>query len=118
LWHRELPGADLEIALRLFLGIAVLLPALCCLRQTQLNYALWGYVLAALAATLFIAKLSLPEFVRPYTNAVYNAVGYGNHTLMLAVLVLFSIKLTITPWPRLERLLKLLIAAVALTAFV
>lgn len=118
LWHGHMASSNLETSLRLLLGTWVLVLALSYSRTALLWQATWGLVAAAVAATIFIGYLSWPSFERPETDAVYNAVGYGNHTIMLAVLVLFSMRWTVTPWPRLERILKLVVATVALTAFV
>lgn len=117
-WHGHMASANLEIGVRFLLGSWLLVLALSYSRRVALWQATWGFAVAALAATAFIVSLSWPTFVRPDTGAVYNAVGYGNHTIILAVLVLFSARWTITPWPRLERVLKFVVAALGLGAFV
>lgn len=90
IWHRQVPGADLETAFRYLLGIWVFLLALRYTPDHTLRKAIWGYLAAGLIATGYIVYLSVylswPTVVRPNTDAVYNAVGYGNHTLMLALL--------------------------------
>lgn len=118
LWHGDLPSADLEISLRFFLGVWLLVLALSYSRTATVWHASWGFVVAALAASGYIAYLAWPNFVRPETGAVFNAVGYGNHTIMLGTLVLLSVRWTITPWPQPERILKFVVAAIALAGFV
>src|SRR5690625_5057917 len=117
-WHQKVSSANLEIALRLFLGSLLYLLAAKRIAPQLLWQAVWGYILAAFIATATIFYLAGPELARPYTNHVYNAVGYGDHTIMLGVIALFSCGFTISPRPRLEKAIKLIIAALALAAFV
>jgi len=117
-WHRHLASTDLEIALRFLLGVWVFALALWHVPQHLLKQTIWGFVAAALAASGYIIGLSWPDWTRPDTDAVYNAVGYGNLTILLATLVLFSTRWTLTPWPRTERTFKLLVSVVTLGAFV
>jgi len=117
-WHQQISSANLEIALRLFLGALVLLLAAKRIAPRLLWQAVWGYILAALVATATVFYLAGPELARPYTNHVYNAVGYGDHTIMLGVIALFSCCFTMSQYPRLERAIKLIIAILALAAFV
>ena len=118
LWNGHMASADMETALRYLLGSWVLVLALSYSRTALLWHAIWGLVIAALAATAYTTYLSWPNFIRPDTGAIYNAVGYGNLTIMLAVLVLFSARWTITSWPRCELILKLVVATLTMAAFV
>src|SRR5699024_4586230 len=117
-WHQKISSANLEIALRLFLGALVLLLAAKRIAPRLLWQAVWGYILAALVATATVFYLAGPELARPYTNHVYNAVGYGDHTIMLGVIALFSCCITVSQHPRMEKAIKLIIAIMALAAFV
>jgi|SRR5690625_2949740 len=117
-WHQKTASANLEIALRLLLGTWVLLLAAKRIAPQLLWQAVWGYIFAAFIATATIFYLAGPELERPYTNHVYNAVGYGDHTIMLGVMALFSCNITISRYPRLERAIKLIVAVLALAAFV
>lgn len=117
-WNRHLASADLESALRFLLGVWVFALALWHVPRAWLKQTTWGFVAAALAASGYITWLSWPDWVRPDTGAVYNAVGYGNLTILLAALVLLSARWTLTPWPRVERAFKLLVTIVTVAAFV
>src|SRR5690625_161049 len=112
------PGSDLEIALRWLLGAWLVLLALSYLSLKKSQLIILGYIIAALASTVYVFYLSWPDWHRPITNAVYNAVGYGNLTLLLAVITFLSIWSPLTRWHATERLIKLVIAAAALLAFV
>src|SRR5690554_3707013 len=117
-FHGFVASADLETALRFFLGVWVVVLALSYVPTKIVWHVTWGFLLAAVAAAAFVFYLTWPDFQRPNTDAVYNAVGYGNLTVLLTVLVVFSLKWTITPLPRAERVLKLVVAALGLTSFV
>ncbi len=118
LWHGRVPGADLESSLRLVMGAALVCLALLARPQADARQALWGYAVAAVAAAGFIVMQSWPDWHRPDTTAVYNAVGYGNLTLLLSVLLALSIKWTLTARPHAERGLRAGLALIALAAFV
>src|SRR5690554_1523267 len=118
LWNGHTASADMETALRFLMGSWVLVLAFSYSRTALLWQATWGFVVAALAATAYISYLSWPAFERPETGPIYNAVGYGNLTIMLAVLVLLSARWTVTSWPRCERILKFAVATLTMAAFV
>lgn len=118
LFHGFIASADLETGLRFLLGTWLIVLALSYVPNTVLWHATWGFAIAALAATGYIFYLSWPDFIRPETGAVYNAVGYGNLTVLLVALVLLSTRWTLTPWPRAERTVKFIVGALALAAFV
>lgn len=116
-WHGSLAGSSLESGIRYLFGILLPVWALSYLKPTHIRTAFWGYVAAALAASAVIISLSWPDWHRPNTSHIYNAVGYGNLTALLTTLTLISIRWQQTPWPRIERLIKLSVAALAMVAF-
>lgn len=118
LWHGRLASHDLEFSLRFLFGVWLPLLALGLVPPRLARQIIWGYAAAAMAAVAFVVYLYLVEGGRPETSAVYNAVGYGNHTLMLGVLMLLSLKWTVTAWPRAERAIKVFLGLAALAAFV
>src|SRR5690625_4159280 len=111
------PGSDLEIALRWLLGAWLVLLALSYLSLEKSRLIILCYIVAALAATAYVFYLTWPDWYRPNTNAVYNAVGYGNLTLLLAVITFLSFWSPLTRWHANERLIKVVIAASALLDF-
>lgn len=117
LWNHQTSGTDWESSLRFLLGGWVLTLAFSQIAHRQLRLAIWGFGAAALAASGFVLYLVLSVGGRPDTDAVYNAVGYGNLMALLATLVLFSVRWTLTRWPRAERLVKLLLFTVTLIGF-
>ncbi len=118
LWTGSYEGTDLEIALRVLLGLWIPILALSRMPVVLLRQSVWGFIIAALLAVAYIIHLSWPDWVRPETDAVYNAVGYGDLTALLAVLVLFSTRWSLTRWPSAERILKWVIAMLALVGFI
>lgn len=118
LWHGRVSGADVEAGLRLAVGAALVTLALLARPDARAPQTLWGFALAALAAVATIAILAWPDGHRPDTSAIYNAVGYGNLTLLLAVLLALSLRLTLTRHGRGERLLRAALALATLAAFV
>ncbi len=108
-------GSDLERGFR-FWAIALIVAALARLDRERLKLALWGVAAAAWTASITIIHLAWATGQRPDPEE-YNAVSYGNLTLLMGVLVLFSIGLRTTRWPRREAIVKLLTGAVAIYAF-
>lgn len=117
-FHGFVASADLETGLRFFLGVWLVVLALSYVPNKIIWHVTWGFLLATVAAAAFIFYLSWPDFRRPETGAVYNAVGYGNLTALITVLVAFSLRWTVTPWVHAERALKVIIAALGLAAFI
>jgi O-antigen ligase len=115
--HGEFPGGNFEEAIRLSLGLLVLLTGLAHCPAPALRRAIGGVYIAALAATVHVAWLAFHNDMRPVTE-IYNAVGYGNLMLLLATLTLFSLGWRLTPWLRTERALKVGVTVLTLTGFV
>ena len=120
--HSHFAGISVEAGLRVSLCLLFLLMGLRQIDPRLLRQATWGIHAAAIAAATYVVYLSYPSFgasgERPDTSAIYNAVGYGNLMLLLAVLTLFSLGWHLTAHPRCENALKWLVAAVALLGFI
>lgn len=114
-WHWS--GSNFEEALRLSLGLPILLLALASIPGHALRQTMWGIYTAATAAAIYVIYLAYPGFSRPLTS-VYNAVGYGNLLLLLAVITLFSLRWSLTSSLRMERVVKSSVAALAFAGFV
>jgi len=108
-------GSDLERGLR-FWAIALVVAALSRVERERLKLALWGIAVAAWTASITIIHLAWATGQRPEPEE-YNAVSYGNLTLLLGMLVLFALGLRTTRRPKLEAAFKLLTGGVALYAF-
>lgn len=111
------PGANGEGALRFFLGMWLLLLALSQIDRQFLRHSLWGMYVAGLIGTGIVLWLIWPHFGRPNTIS-HNSVTFGNLMLIMAVISIFSIKFSLTPWPRAERVFKLVVAAVIVAGFI
>jgi len=114
--HGKWPGGNFEEALRLSLGLPILLFGLAQAPLPALRRAIGGVHIAALAATGYVAWLAFSDDMRPVTE-IYNAVGYGNLLLLLATISLFSLGWELTPWPRAERAAKIGVVVLALAGF-
>ncbi len=111
-------GAGLEKALRFSLGLPLLVVACCYLPRQWLACSLVGVYAGLVYAIGFIFALSWPTFERPDTSDVYNAVGYGNLTLLFSIITLYSCNLNLTPCGRVEKYLKILLGLAGIAAFV
>jgi len=118
-YHGQLSGAGLERAIR----AAAMLPMTWLLlysRPATLRHVQWG-LLAGGATAAWL--LLFPPFLagsRPNTAAYtpYNAVTFGNLTLLFAVMAWLSIGWRLTRWQRTEIALKLAVGGLALAGFI
>ncbi|AFK61436.1 putative O-antigen polymerase [Advenella kashmirensis WT001] len=111
-------GAGFEKALRFSAGLPLLVAACCYVPRRWLSYSVFGVYAALVFAIAFIVVLALPDFIRPETSAVYNAVGYGDLTFLLSVITLYSCNVTFTRFARAEKILKILLGLLGIAAFV
>lgn len=117
-WNGFFSSGDFETSSRILLGSVFILYALQRVSRRHLSQVVWGFAVAGLVAAAYIFYLAWPNWERPYTTAVYNAVIYGNLVFVLAITVFLSAAATFTRWPKTERALKLAIAAITFFAFV
>lgn len=111
-------GADFEKAFRFSAGLPLLVAACCYSPRRWLAYTVFGVYAALIFAIGFIVDLSLPDFIRPETSAVYNAVGYGDLTFLLSVITLYSCNVTFTSFAKAEKIIKILLGVAGIAAFV
>lgn len=119
LYHGKIAGLDFETALRFLIGTWLICFALSTISNKHLKYSVWGIILTAIITSAYIYYLvfALGEN-RPQTIAVYNAVGYGSLTALFMVCTIFSIKIRLTKYIRLETAAKLVIAVLAFLAVI
>jgi len=113
--HGLWKGSEVEKALRLLCSMLVLAAALR-VPRALLARALLGVMPAVWCAAAIIGWLVLVTDGRPETPQ-FNSVTYGNLTLLLSVICLFSMGMDLTPFPGAERALKLLTGLLGVVAF-
>ena len=109
-------GSEFERALRLMLGLLLVWAAMRRLPTTHLRWPILGPLAACWVTTTTIFSLAWRDGGRPQTEE-YNAVTYGNLTLLFGVLAVYSLGWRLTRWRRTEALLKLVSAAAAFSGF-
>jgi len=113
--HGIWKGSEVEKAARLLSMLLILFAALRVPRRI-LARAMLGTLPAVWAAAAIIGWLALETGVRPATQQ-FNAVTYGDLTLLFGVLSLLSLGLPVTRFTRIEATLKLLTGILGLVAF-
>lgn len=113
--HGIWKGSEVEKAARLLSTLLILFAALR-VPRTLLGRALLGTLPAVWAAAVIIGWLTLETGVRPATQQ-FNAVTYGDLTLLFGALSLLSLGLPVTRFRRIEATLKLLTGILGLIAF-
>lgn len=109
-------GSELERALRLALGLPIVLTALLRLERRHLHYAAWGVAAACWTTAQAVFFLSYASTGRPETEE-YNAVSYGNLMLLFGVLVVFSLGWQTTRYKKTEAALKVITAVAVFYGF-
>jgi len=107
----------IERGLRIGLGFPCLLAAFLLIDRDRLRHFIWGSLVAGVVSTAIVCYLAGPTLQRPPTPQ-FNAVGYSNLMLLMAVLTLFSLGWQLTRHPRTERAIKIIVAAVTVLGFV
>lgn len=102
LGHGEFQDSAFERALRLCLGVLLLMAAFQAVDRKVLQCSLYGAFVAAVAACAYIFYFAYPTFHRPITE-IYNAVGYGNLTLLFGVFACYALAEPQAPASRLWR---------------
>lgn len=115
--HRVLWSA-LERAIRIGAGTFIVLGACLSLRPQWMRQSIWGIGIAAVVAAAQAWWFAWPDFRRPEDVPEYNIVSYGNLNLLVTVIFAFSLGWQLTPFRRLEWLVKALIVVVGFSGFV
>lgn len=115
--HGSLHGPSLERGLRISLGFPIMLGALLSIPSARLRNAYWGIAAAGWAAAGIVFWLALPAWNRPATPQ-YNAVGYGNLTLLWLFITLYGLGWTLLRRPRLEKYFKTITVVWVFAGFV
>ncbi|EWM46541.1 O-Antigen ligase family protein [Bordetella holmesii 35009] len=116
--HAGWSSSAVERGLRLAVGVPLLLAAMQAIGPERLKQTLWGVLAAGWAGTITLLSLVGSDLTkRPLTDQ-YNAVGYGNLLLLLAVLSLFSLSWRLTRHARWENTVKLLTLVVTFLSFI
>lgn len=115
--HQHLSGSEIEKAARFSVGLPLLMLGMRYIPVEKLKHCLWGVYAAVLYAFGFIFYLSWPDFARPDTSDVYNAVGYGVIALLLSTIAFYSIGVPLTSKPRLEKTAKIIIGLLGMAGF-
>ena len=114
---QALPGAEFERALRMILGCVLVLGAALSMHPQYLRRVSWGFMIAGLISCAYVFWPAARDLGRPVTPE-YNAVTYGNLMLLLSVLVMYSTRWVLTPWPRVEKSVKWVVVITITIGFV
>ena len=113
---QTLPGAEIERSLRLILGCILILGAVLSLRPEWVKRAIWGFMFAGLISCAYVFWPAEREFGRPVTPE-FNSVTYGNLMLLLSMLAMYSVRWTLTPWPKAEKWVKWCVVIIVFLGF-
>ncbi|MBC7204217.1 MAG: O-antigen ligase family protein, partial [Pusillimonas sp.] len=117
LHYGQWPGSNGEGALRLLLGVSLLLLACCYVPPQRLRWIAWGFVVACTLAFAIVLWLTLPNFVRPETPGNI-PVAYSAFMALFMAIAFFSIGWKLTPWPKTERVIKVVAGTLGFAALV
>ncbi|MBC2770559.1 O-antigen ligase family protein [Pusillimonas minor] len=109
IYYGDWAGANSEGALRLFLGLWLLILTLPHIDQIKLQNALWGLLAAGLVAVGILSWLIVSTDVRPSTPGRI-LTTYTSIMLLLGAISVFSLKWDLTASSKLEKAIKILIA--------
>lgn len=113
-------GTELEKAIRISLGLPIMVAALRQVRMTWSKGILLGIATTVVYSCLLIAMLIWPDWTqRPITADVgqYNTVTYSSILLIFAACLFFSHGIRFTGWTRSEFLVKLLLCMLGVIGF-
>lgn len=116
-WSREFLGGDIERAVRVFVGILVILAACLAINRAWLKQSIWGLTAGVIGGTGTLIWASGPNFSRPDMDQ-YTTVGYSNILLLLTILVVFSLGWQLLRFKRTEFVLKIITILVGLAGVV
>ena len=114
---QRLLGSALERALRIGMGVFVVLGACLSLKPSWLRQTSWGIGISALVSGLISWWLAGPNLNRPVTPE-YNAVSYGNLALLVSTMTALSLGWSLTKHHKTEFFLKIFMALVGFYGFV
>jgi len=114
-WHGDWHGSEVEKSLRFALAMLLLAAALR-IPAEKLRYAMFGILAATWYAALNIGWLAYASAARPVTHE-FNAVTYGDLTLLFATLSFLSLGYPLTRHRRAETVLKLATALIGFVGF-
>jgi len=115
-YHGDWAGANSEGALRFFLGLWILLLALPHIEIHRLRHAIWGVYVGSIVSTATLLWLIINVEPRPLTPGVI-LTTYSSIMLLLGAISVYSIKWQLTASPRLEGLVKVLVAVITFIGF-
>ncbi len=118
LYSNQILGAEFERAVRVGLGLFVVLGACLTLIPQWLRQSIWGLAAAVWSATGYAVWLSWPTFRRPEDVPEYNAVSYGNLLLMMTMLCACSLGWRLTRLRKTEMAFKVLTVIVGMVGFI
>lgn len=116
LYYGTWAGANSEGALRIFLGLWVLLLALPHINHGVLRQSLWGMVIACFISTAILVWLTIVVQERPLTPGVI-LTTYSSIMLLLGAISVYTLKWPLTTFPRWENSVKILAVLVAFGGF-
>ncbi|HBT32534.1 MAG TPA: hypothetical protein DEB15_06705 [Pusillimonas sp.] len=115
-YYGEWAGANSEGALRVFLGLWVLLLALPHVDRQVLQYALWGVIASCFVSTAVVLWLSFTVTVRPLTPGVI-ITTYSSIMLLLGAISVYSLNWKLSAFPRFEQTVKILASVATFGGF-
>tara|TARA_R110000850_G_scaffold277144_3_gene424174 strand:- start:138300 stop:139553 length:1254 start_codon:yes stop_codon:yes gene_type:complete len=115
-YHGAWAGANSEGALRMFLGLWVLLLALPRVKRQVLQHALWGVVVSGFVSTAVLLWLTFTVTVRPLTPGVI-ITTYSSIMLLLGAVSVYSLTWKLSAFPRVEQTVKVLAAVATFGGF-
>ena len=111
-------GAEGERALRMIFGSVLVLGAVLSMHAQYLRRVSWGFGVAGLISCAYVLWPTERDFYGRPVTPEYNPVTYGNLMLLMSMLVMYSTRWTLTPWPRVEKIVKWLVVAMIFCGFV
>ncbi|OZI28162.1 O-antigen polymerase [Bordetella genomosp. 1] len=111
-------STDVEKSLRLAVGVPIMLAAMLYCPPAQLKQTLWGMMLAAWISTITVLSLIYPNLLNRPDTKQYNAVSYGNLTLLITAIIAYALPLRLTRFERTEKVLKIAAVVVGFVGFI
>lgn len=116
--HLNLSGTEIEKAVRFSVGLPLLYAGMRFIPYERLKHALWGVYAAILFQFVFVLNSLGPNFTRPNTSDIHNAVSYGVILLLFVFIIAYSFSQRFTNFLLTERVFKTLLILIGLVGFV